>query len=88
MNIQASLYGSRVFFHPTFPEAVEFRNSLLNLGKQATQPISYLQSQGQRSMIEEISSGEIPLHTIEDVYNMTEVKMIGLIPLAKDATKK
>ncbi|MED6152765.1 hypothetical protein PIB30_095147 [Stylosanthes scabra] len=45
---------------------------LLNLGKQATQPISHLQSQEQQFVTEEISSGEIPFHTIEDVYNMTE----------------
>ncbi|MED6223101.1 hypothetical protein PIB30_070738 [Stylosanthes scabra] len=45
---------------------------LINLGEQATQPISHVESQGKRFVTEEISSGEIPFQTIEDVYNMIE----------------
>ncbi|MED6198058.1 hypothetical protein PIB30_062510 [Stylosanthes scabra] len=72
VNVQTSFYGSRVLFNPTFPDAVEFRNRLINLGKHATQQISHVESQGQRSLTQELSSGEFSVLSIEEVYNLTE----------------
>ncbi|MED6218615.1 hypothetical protein PIB30_028169 [Stylosanthes scabra] len=59
VNVQTSFYGSRVFFNPTFPDAIEFRNS-------------HVESQGQRSLTQELSSAEFRVLSIEEVYNLTE----------------
>ncbi|MED6147019.1 hypothetical protein PIB30_117437 [Stylosanthes scabra] len=72
VNVQASLYASHVLFNPSLPAVVEFRDRLLTLGEEFTQPISHVKSQGQRSVTDEISSGEFPLRTVEEVLNMTE----------------
>ncbi|MED6191938.1 hypothetical protein PIB30_005417 [Stylosanthes scabra] len=72
VNVQTSFYGSRVFFNPTDLEAAEFRNSLINLGEHATQEISHVESHEQRSVTQDLSSGDFPFLSVEQVYNLTE----------------
>ncbi|XP_020982381.2 replication protein A 70 kDa DNA-binding subunit B-like [Arachis duranensis] len=71
INIQNSLYASRVFLNPDFPDVVAFKNRLLKEGNIGSQRINHIETQHQYSVSDELSGGSFPINTIEEVLNMT-----------------
>ncbi|RYR35222.1 hypothetical protein Ahy_A10g050363 [Arachis hypogaea] len=71
INIQNSLYASRVFLNPDFPDVVAFKNRLLKESNIGSQRINHIETQPQYSVSDELSGGSFPINTIEEVLNMT-----------------
>ncbi|RYR39383.1 hypothetical protein Ahy_A09g044898 [Arachis hypogaea] len=55
INVQNSLYASRVFLNPDFPNVVAFKNRLLIEGDIGSQRINHIETQPQYSVIDELS---------------------------------
>ncbi|XP_020977964.1 uncharacterized protein LOC110271406 [Arachis ipaensis] len=76
INVKNSLYASRVFLNPDFPDVIAFKNQLLRVsllkeGDIGSQRINHIEIQPQYSVSDELSGGSFPINTIEEVLNMT-----------------
>ncbi|XP_015964306.1 replication protein A 70 kDa DNA-binding subunit D-like [Arachis duranensis] len=73
VNIQSSYYVSTCYFNPNLPEVIDFKKRLATDFISCSQRISQLKTQPQYLVTDEINASIVPVRTIEEVLNMTEV---------------
>ncbi|XLT76320.1 hypothetical protein HN873_032594 [Arachis hypogaea] len=71
VNVQNSLYASRLFFNPEIPDVLAFKNRLIKRGDLKAQCVNYIQSQPVNSISDELHGGSLPITTIEEVLDKT-----------------
>ncbi|MED6181966.1 hypothetical protein PIB30_024439 [Stylosanthes scabra] len=74
--IQNVRYVSCVLLKPDFPDVVAFRNSLMAQCDLASQQITQIEEHPDHSVGDELQGGALPLNSIEEVLNMTDVSSL------------
>ncbi|KAL4322111.1 hypothetical protein AHAS_Ahas14G0177800 [Arachis hypogaea] len=71
VNVQNSLYASRLFFNSEISDVLAFKNRLIKRGDLKAQCINYIQSQRINSISDDLHGGSLPITTIEEVLDKT-----------------